>query len=518
VLLLAVPAAGTGGAGGQPQQPPITSPPVQTAPAPPPRTEEVVPLKSLVATALDRNLILRAQRVGTQGLQTSVQAAESAFDPVLNTSHNYTRGDQTLLLPGPLGNASGTQTLGVLGGGVSGRLPSSLSYSVSMQSDWKRQNNTLLLPQGGNPLAMNSTLTFSVTQPLLRGRGAQIAKAPIESAVLSVRSSQERLRRLEEETIAQVELAYWTLGLAEAIEQLSRDSYERAVELLKRNEQMRALELIAEVDLLTARQGVASRLTALTDATRQRRDATERLIFLVYGEDASAQLGAGDVYIRTEPPPIDTAPLPPMATLETQALAARRDVLATQLEVERSEVDIRVARNALLPDLGLTASYSAQTFGTDNLRFFTTDRIGDLQFGGWSAGVVIGYPWGNNFAKATHAQARLARQQQELVLASVRNSVRNEVREAARAILSDRERLQQAQQTLQLARAQYEAGQRQLQLDLVDSFRLLQIEEEVASAELTVVQVQFDLARAIASYEAATATNRQKYAEGGGGR
>jgi len=475
----------------------------------------VVPLKTLVLTAVERNLFLRARTIEDRSLETLVQAAESVFDPIAQTANSYTRGLQSLLLPDPVGTTSGAQSLGNFGGGLSGKLPTSISYSVSMLSDWKRQNNQLLLSEGGHNLNFNSILTVGVTQPLLRGRGSSIAKAPIEQAALTVRSSRERLGRLIEETIGQVEFAYWSLGFAEAAERLARDSYDRAVVLLQRNEQMRALQLIAAVDLITARQGVAARLTAVTDAARQRQDASDRLVFFVHGQEAEAVLRSSTFIVETEPPPIAGPALPPVEVLETQALSARRDVRATQLDLERTAVNLRVARNSLLPDLSLTASYSAQVLGTDKVRLFTLDRIGDLRFGGLSGGFVVNYPIGNSFARASLAQARLSQDQQRLVVASVENVVRNEVREAARAIRSDRERLAQAEQSLQLAREQYEAGQRQLQLDLLDSFRLLQMEEAVASAELVVTQVRYDLARAIASYEVATGTIDEKYLPAG---
>jgi len=85
------------------------------------------------------------------------------------------------------------------------------------------------------------------------------------------------------------------------------------------------------------------------------------------------------------------------------------------------------------------------------------------------------------------------------------------VRAAARAIEADRERLEQARLSFTYAKEQYDAGQKQLQLGLIDSFRLLQMEEEVANAELVLEQTRYELALALSSFDLAMGTTEEKY-------
>ncbi|HEY7819335.1 MAG TPA: TolC family protein, partial [Vicinamibacteria bacterium] len=290
------------------------------------------------------------------------------------------------------------------------------------------------------------------------------------------------------------------------IEKLSVDSYNRAVELLNRNQRMRELELISEVDLITSEQGEASRLTALTDARRQRQDAAQELIFLVYGARTAEELAARDLRITTQPREGEVPPLPPVEEIERNALETRHDVSAAELDLQAAEVVARVAGNSLLPELNVVGSLTAQTRNTDQIRLFTTSRIGDLEGRGWRAGLEFSYPLGNDFAEATHQRALLELQQRELFLATIENGVRSEVRDAVRGVLIGVERLAQAQLSLQYAQQQYEAAQQQLQLDLVDSFRVLQVEEEVTRAQLTLAQVRFELLQAITLYRLAVGT------------
>jgi len=97
-----------------------------------------------------------------------------------------------------------------------------------------------LLAPGTLSPSVNSTLSFTLAQPLLRGRGRSLAQAPVNLASLAAESARARLGRTSEQTIAAVENDYWSLGLADAIERISRDSYQRARELMARNEKMRS--------------------------------------------------------------------------------------------------------------------------------------------------------------------------------------------------------------------------------------------------------------------------------------
>ncbi len=474
-----------------------------------PAPGDVVPLRVLVLDALRYNLTLRSASASTRSVETEIDSAKGAFDPLLQASPLYSYTPMKLLAqPGII--LSGSQPRSQLAGGLVGTLPIGTQYSVTLQSNRQTQSNAQLLAPGVLSPSVNSTLSLTLEQPLLRGRGRSIAQAPVDLASLAAQSARARLGRTSEQTIAAVESGYWSLGLADAIERISRDSYARARELMARNEKMRELKLISEVDAITSRRGVQQRLTSLTEATRQRQDAAERLVYLVYGENATGRL-KGELTLHTEPPPSEYPKLPPVAELEERALRERRDLQAAKLDVSQSDVLKRVTKNALQPDARLTTSYSAQTLGTDSFRLFSTSRPGDFEQSDWSIGVNFSYPIGNRAAKAAYARARYDADVQSASLASAEVLVRSEVRSAARAIEADRERLEQARLSFTYATEQYEAGQKQLQLGLIDSFRLLQMEEEVANAELVLEQTRYELALALSSFDLAMGTSEGKY-------
>jgi outer membrane protein TolC len=469
---------------------------------------KTLPLNQLVKDALERNLTLASARATTHSTEMAVDSARSTFDPQLALSPSYARADQSVLSTQQM--ITGTQPTTSYAASVNGQTPISTSYSFSFQSDRVSNTNPSLLAVGVQTPSVNNTMSFAVSQPLLKGFGSTYAHAPVDLAQYTADSAQARLRRTADQTIADVETAYWTLGFAEANERLSRDSLTRAQELQTRNEKMLDLKLISELDALTARRGYQQRLTSLTDATRRRRDAAENLLFLVYGRAAAEHLPERDA-ICTEPPPSDTAPTPPPAELEKLALERRPDFQAARLDLSQSQLQTRVNKNALLPDVRVTGTYSANVLGTDGVRLFNTSRLGDLEQNGWKLGFSVSYPIGNRGARAAYQKARYDAEAQDVSVASFENLVRNQARSSARGIDTNRERLQQAQRSFDYAKQQYEAGQKQLQLGLLDSFRLLQMEEEVSNAESVLEQTRYDFALSMTDFGLATGTIAGRY-------
>jgi len=462
-----------------------------------------VTLEDLVLSALQRNLDLLTGRTQNRIVATDIQRAQSVFDPAVDVAPKLTFANSQAFPPsGMVGNSA---TEGDMSASLTGTLPFSATYAASLSTDW--------VPGVGASVYTNH-LNLQLSQPLLRGRGSSIVKAQIESALLAADSSDQRLLRTVEETIGAVETAYWTLGLAESVEGNARDSLQRSQELLHRNEQLADLELLAEADLITAQAGEQARRTALVDAIRNREDAAEALLFLVYGREASAQLQALGVNIRTEPPSSDVPELPTTAESENRAAENRHDIRAAEYEVDQSRVSLHVADNALLPELDLVGGYSAMTEGIDRLALYTVPP-GGVQFDGLSAAAVFTYSIRNNDARAAFAEATLAVERDRLNLSTLENDIRREVRSAARGVTFAEQKLDEARQSSQLQHQRYANGQEQLKLGLIDSFRLLQYELDVTRAELVESEALYALANSISRYELAIGEIEEKYIPGG---
>lgn len=479
-------------------------------------------LQALVAQALRLNLPLEGERMTPEIARAAADAARAVFEPTVQFSPGFAFGSETIQTES--GPVTSTTSAFSYASGLSGALPySSLAVAGSLPTGTKYSVALDLRRRGESParrqdhsVEVDSQVTLAFAQPLLRGAGSSIASAEIRAADLSARAAMRRFSRLEEETVAAVEQAYWALALAEAREAVERESLERAVTLLTRNEHLVRLALVPEVDLLTAQQAVAVREAAVTEAARLRRDAAERLLFGVYGREApdrlrmAEHLGAGAPVV----PPL----VPPLEQVEAEALSRRPDLVAAREEAALGGVRVEIAQSDLKPSLQLMGSYTAAVTNAAGLRMWGTERIGDAALTGWQGGLVLTVPVGNRLAKAGHEQAILARSQKEVSVSALENDIRLQVRQAGRAITEGTRRLTQAESALALARRQYDAENRRLALDLTDSFRLLQVEQVVADASRAAIEARYALALAIVDYHLAIGGNAQRYVAAGASR
>jgi len=473
-------------------------------------------LTGLVRDAVTRNLTIDSASFTPAIAAAEIQAARGVFDARLEVQPIGGRSSETAVTDaGSFTNAFGVAGLGTgtglspsSGVAIGGNLRTGAQYRASL--DTSRQSQAVRSLAGNLAPQFTNAMTLSVAQPLLRGKGSHIARSGIRSATIGANGSRAGFAHVVDTTVADVEHAYWTAVYARALERVADESLARARTLLERNQQLLGLTLVANLDVLTARQAVAVRNAALTQARQQRADASEAIAFLVYGREAAAHLADGyDLDSAVLP---DNAPAIPAAEMvEADALQARSDLREAELRVDQARVAVEVARDALRPGLNLTGSYTALTQNASALRLFGADRIDDYAHVGWEGGLSFSIPIGNNAAKAAWQQARLLESQNASAVASVQTLIRREVRQAQRAIVMTGERVRQTSEALRLAMEEYDGENQRLQLGLSDSFRLLQFEDHINDAQQAQLQARYDLALAMVAFNLARGASAENY-------
>ena len=220
-------------------------------------TITVSSLEELVHTALEHTLGLRTGRLNVPVAEAGVLTARATFDPGVQLIAELDRSDLSGSGPSSFGLTSRRR---MLLGQLIGALPLSTEYSVTVQSNFTSPRTD---PAGNSIGEYDNTLTFALTQPLLRGFGAAGGLASVGAASQGLQATEARLTRLIAQTIAAVEISYWTLAQTEEEAAVAAESLERARQLLQRNEELRRLDKINQVSLVTAQVGVTSRRSAL---------------------------------------------------------------------------------------------------------------------------------------------------------------------------------------------------------------------------------------------------------------
>jgi outer membrane protein TolC len=437
-----------------------------------------VTLDELLDVAMEWNLSLEASRVQRNLAGAEVTFERGLFDPGVS-------------LEGALVRSRG---LAEETGSYQARIDQVLPWGTELGVDLTGSRTPTATGAG---VRYDADVGLSLRQPILEGFLARDAQ--LEVARRLNRASVHRLARAVESVTADVELAYWDLAEAEAIQAVFQRSYEIAEALLFRNRQLAERELVAEVDVITARSGVALRRATLVESRRNRMDAADALAFFVWGTEASVELAEDTLPLKTVPLELQVPAAGPRPQVEARALEARRDLAAARLELEGAREAARSAQNGLLPSLALEGA--VRSGGTQPS---LGGSLGALDQGvSWSLGFAFAQPLGNHRDRGTDRIADLTVELRSLELRIVENLVRQDVRVAVRGIQAGQERLEAAQEAAELARAQLQAERGRLDLGLGDSFRLLETEENAVQAELESVRARYDLARAVTRYRLA---------------
>ena len=472
----------------------------------PPSDAVVLSLRELVTTALKNNIDLRGAELLPRLAGADLLAARGGFDPFFSiaTQNGNVANDV-------LGNTSRVNQSAISNSATLGTV-FPIGSQLLLQVRNSRLSSDPFIVSSTQPFQTShgSSLNLALTQPLLRGLGRAGSYGAVDAATTSVDASRHRYDRSADITIANVERAYWTLRQAETNETVARQSVAASRAIYERNLALQQRDVATALDVLTSERGLATRETQLFDATRQRVDAADRLLFLVYGEDARGTALMQASRMRTSP---DSATLPAIPT-ENEAVvlafAQRGDAIAAARDVDAGRLRAEQSRSLRLPRLDLVAQYgyggTAQASG-----FLNYGDTGDLRSSSWSLGLSTSLFQHNDAARAVDERAEATLDLARMARVATENVVRADVRSAIRALETGRDRFMRAADVGRLAEKEYALALEGSRLGLVTTFQLLQYEDALAQARLLGSQARFALEDAGTQYRLAIGAGRRVY-------
>ncbi len=487
----------------------------QQPPAAAPVPGEILRLSrdEAVRLALDNNAELAVTRLDPAISAERVAAARAAFVPTLSTgfqrnsqsapSTNLFSGEQPLSTKYWSGNAAIGQLL--RWGGT--------TYDVSFNS--ARTTTT-------NPLTtFTPSLTSSVqaifSQPLLRNFKLDAPRAQVELTERTREIADLRLQETIARTSADAETAYWLLASARAAVDVQQRSLDLALELERTNRARVDVGQSPPLDLVTARAEVAQRrenLIVARTAALQAEDILRTLIFAPQRPDFwTTRLEAADAV-----PPVGTPPDVDAAV--RRALTERPDIAEVRKQIQIGDTNVMLSKNQTLPDLRLQATYLTNGLGGSRLIRTggfpgTITGSEDTSFGSvlsqvlsadyptWSLGFTLTYPVGKSVEEANLARARIERDQAAARLRQVELAAVREVRDAALRLEQNRQRIETAQLSRELAEQRLDAEQKRFDVGMSTSFLVIQAQRDLAVARNNELQANLAYQLAAVAFETA---------------
>ncbi|MCX6551969.1 MAG: TolC family protein [Acidobacteria bacterium] len=480
------------------------------APAPPGPVRQLS-MEDAIKLALENNLSLQVERINPQLQDQSIEQAKTAWTP--NLTAGMSSSSRTSPISGFFSGATDKLIRDSFSSNVGANqlLPWGANYNVTWDTSRAKSNSVYDSP---NP-AKAANLNFSFTQPLLKNLKVDSARQQLVVSKKNRELSDIELRQTVLTTVRSVKYAYWNLKASVAALQVARQSLDLAKESLRNNRSKVEIGTMAPIDVVEAEAEVARRNEAVITAQATVRRAEDALRTLIL-DSKSADYWAVK-FDLTEQPVFAATSVDIEGTVKT-ALEKRTDLQQARKNLEITDATIHYQRNQILPDLNAQVGYGLSGQGGTKLNFgagFPPPVIGEINegfgtmmnrllsndFHNWSFAVQFSYPIGTGAAEANLARTRLQKSQALLQLENLELQVSTSVRDVARNVETNQERLASTQATRKLMERRLEAEQKKFAAGLSTNFLVFQAQRDLADAQYSELVALLDYNKSLVDLE-----------------
>src|SRR5215213_10225463 len=507
--------------------------------------QRALTVREVIQMALENNKDIEVARANVRAAEFDLQAARGVYDPRFLTSTYYER-TETPAASFLSGSSTGavTQSGFFSNSSVQGLTPKyGGGYRLDFVNNRVTTNNLFAALNPQYPTA----LTFSYTQPLLRGLGFDQSRRQIEIAKKNLSLTDAQFRQRAVETITNVQRAYWDLVYALRNLQIQREAVRDARRQLEHNRRLVAEGMLAPIDVVAAEAQISgfeqSVYSALDDVGR----AENNLKNLV-AENREAPIW------RVAIVPTESVGLaPPQVALEDAmqyALRSRPELSSSDVAREINEIEQRFAREQTRPQVDLVASYgmvglAGATTSQDGSNPLTAQnaqirqRINELsgivglqplpeppvqpipgqlvggefqslgnlaanRYTNFRVGVAVNLPFRNSTAKAQLGRTLVDEERIRTQREQLEQLIQVDVRNALQQVYTAESRLRAAAAARSASEQQYASEQRKLDAGQSTVFLVLERQTQLATARGNELRAQTELNKAIAELQRAT--------------
>jgi outer membrane protein TolC len=305
-----------------------------------------------------------------------------------------------------------------------------------------------------------------------------------------------------------VEEAYWNLVYSIENFEVIQQSLELARDLLERNKRAVEVGTMAPMEVLNAEATVASREADILAAELQVKNNEDTLKTILNLGMEVKDVKSVEI-IPTDKPVYEKKEVSLDSALFT-AMENRPDLQATRIDMKNKELNLSVAKNQLLPNLALSASYWSPGISGDQIIFdpfnpfgppigttpgSSSDAFKDafgFKYKNWTLGLSLNIPLDTIFSRAAYAQAKVNLQQASLRLKNQEQQIYLEIRNAVRAVQTKYKRVQALKVARELAEKNLEAWEEKFKVGLTTNYFVLQYQRDLASAQTAELKAIID--------------------------
>jgi outer membrane protein len=373
-----------------------------------------------------------------------------------------------------------------------------------------------------NPI-LDSSLGFTITQPLLRGFGIELNRRFIRIAKNDQRIADLVFRQQVIDTVAGIARLYTDLVSLNEDVKVKREALRLAQRLYEDNRHKVEQGEQAPIEVTRAQAQVASNQQALISAeglVQQQGLIVKTAI--TRGGLANPAIRAAQIIPTDSVTVPETESVRPVDDLITEALHDRPDLAQAGIQVENSQISLKGSLNALRPELdvvgmvqngGLSGEINpvgaALTPGAALYPGGYGTVLGQLfknNFPSYSVGVQLMLPLRNRVAQADAVRDELQVRQTQVRRQQFEDQVRLEVADAYVAMQQARAAYEAAIQSRVLQQQSVKIEQETFDVGLATNYMVIQYQTYLAQAQSTEVAAKGAYAKAMIALDRATAS------------
>lgn len=460
-------------------------------------------IREAVSIALARNFDITIAGFDPDIAESNVTRERSAFDPqaFVDTSASKSKLDSANTAFNATGGIRETDSLGIAAG-IRQKIITGAEYSLILRNIRESTNS----PQNRFDPSYQTSLTFTIEQPLLKNFGIDINRARIKVAMATKEQTLHAYRSRVIQTVDAVQQAYWNLVFSIENLQFRRQSLDLAKDLLRRNKIQVEVGTLAPIEITEAEATVASREEALLVAEREVKDREDTLKMLlnVAEEPSSWSISV----LPRDKPEFEMVQVDEMQ-LTLDALRKHAALENARIEIDKREIDMKVAAQNLLPEVNLNASASNNALAETERRAFEEQFKNENYT--FSGGISFRIPLGNRGANADYRQAQLRHAKTVASYHQTQQAIMEEVRRNARRVRVNVKRIEATRVARRLAEERLDAQEKKFKVGLSTSRNILEDQERLANALTEETRALIDYHKSLASLDRATHSTLERF-------
>lgn len=437
-----------------------------------PAKEMTLTLEQCRAMTLENNLDLKVQLISPAIAAEKVSEQEAQFEAAFFSNVRYGKTDTPVASYIDIAGSQLDYSSTDLGVRVPLQTGGTITFDMLDNRTKTDSSYSIFNPSYG------SDMSFSISQPLLRGAGNRantyaIRIAEYEQQIIDARTKLEVIR-----AIAAVDRVYWRLYAARRELEVRKQQYELAQALFEQAKRFVAAGDKSQVEVIRTEAGVAQQLEAIIISENNLRDRQRDLKRMLH--KAGLEMQTPTVLVpATEPDPIRYELQ--RNSLVTTALDNRMEMLELELQIAEDVATADYVQNQALPVATLDYTYNINGLGPTRNDSF--DLLFDKRFEDHRLGLQLLVPLGNAAANSRLHQAFYQRRQRLASRDSRAEMVELEVLNAVDQLEANWQRVLASRQRTVLDGRLFEAEKRQFELGLGTSTDVLQAQTNFADAQ-----------------------------------